>query len=165
MPFSDYKTALVTGASGGVGSAPVSEAMDTGLAVIGRIVAARLFGESLGGPGAPTDGGGAAPPSSLPLVLAGEVRTVVLDWRAIDVAPGDRVTIAGEPGAWRVRSVCVPTDAQAADVHRRLRVDVVKGVDELVLIGFNECRSLSSVDVVGSLCLPNHCLRIDPGVL
>ena len=26
------------------------------------------------------------------------------------------------PGAWRVRSVCVPTDAQAADVHRRLRV-------------------------------------------
>jgi general secretion pathway protein C len=58
-------------ASGGVGSAPVSEAMDTGLAVIGHIVAARLFGESSGGPGAPSDGGGAAPPSSLPLVLAG----------------------------------------------------------------------------------------------
>ncbi|MEX5626350.1 toxin CptA [Pseudomonas poae] len=26
------------------------------------------------------------------------------------------------PGEWRVRSVCVPTDSQAADVHRRLRV-------------------------------------------
>jgi toxin CptA len=26
------------------------------------------------------------------------------------------------PGKWRVRSVCVPTDSQAADVHRRLRV-------------------------------------------
>jgi general secretion pathway protein C len=58
-------------ASGGVGSAPVSEAMDTGLAVIGRIAAARLFGESPGGPGASTAGGGAVPPSSLALVLAG----------------------------------------------------------------------------------------------
>ncbi|UII72928.1 hypothetical protein LVW35_07050 [Pseudomonas sp. HN11] len=26
------------------------------------------------------------------------------------------------PGTWWVRSICVPTDAQAADVHRRLRV-------------------------------------------
>ena len=26
------------------------------------------------------------------------------------------------PGAWWVRSICVPTDAQTADVHRRLRV-------------------------------------------
>lgn len=26
------------------------------------------------------------------------------------------------PGEWRVRSVCVPRDSQAADVHRRLRV-------------------------------------------
>lgn len=59
------------GASGGVGSSPVSEAMDTGLAVIGRIAAARLFGESPGGPGASTAGGGAVPPSSLALVLAG----------------------------------------------------------------------------------------------
>nr|WP_232914563.1 hypothetical protein [Pseudomonas carnis] len=25
-------------------------------------------------------------------------------------------------GEWRVRSICVPKDAQAADVHRRLRV-------------------------------------------
>ena len=26
------------------------------------------------------------------------------------------------PGEWRVRSICVPKDSQAADVHRRLRV-------------------------------------------
>nr|WP_314562692.1 hypothetical protein [uncultured Pseudomonas sp.] len=26
------------------------------------------------------------------------------------------------PGAWWVRSICVPADAQVADVHRRLRV-------------------------------------------
>lgn len=26
------------------------------------------------------------------------------------------------PGQWRVRSICVPKDSQAADVHRRLRV-------------------------------------------
>ncbi|TFY96055.1 hypothetical protein DYL61_01110 [Pseudomonas nabeulensis] len=26
------------------------------------------------------------------------------------------------PGQWRVRSICVPVDSQAADVHRRLRV-------------------------------------------
>ncbi len=26
------------------------------------------------------------------------------------------------PGAWWVRSICVPSDAQVADVHRRLRV-------------------------------------------
>ena len=40
--------------------------MDTGLVVVGRIAAARLFGESPGGPG-----DGAVPPSSLALVLAG----------------------------------------------------------------------------------------------
>ena len=40
--------------------------LDTGLVVVGRIAAARLFGES---PGAPGDG--AVPPSSLALVLAG----------------------------------------------------------------------------------------------
>ncbi|MGK9414965.1 protein YgfX [Pseudomonas cedrina] len=26
------------------------------------------------------------------------------------------------PGEWRVRTICVPRDAQSADVHRRLRV-------------------------------------------
>ncbi|MGY2398286.1 protein YgfX [Pseudomonas sp. SDO5271_S396] len=26
------------------------------------------------------------------------------------------------PGEWRVRSICVPKDSQAADLHRRLRV-------------------------------------------
>ncbi|MDJ0276410.1 phage tail protein [Sphingomonas sp. 2R-10] len=35
--------------------------------------------------------------------LAGEVRTVALDWRAIDVAPGDRVTLSDGEGLWRVR--------------------------------------------------------------
>lgn len=33
----------------------------------------------------------------------GEVRTVAFDWRAIDVAPGERVTLSDEPGLWRVR--------------------------------------------------------------
>ncbi len=40
--------------------------LDTGLVVVGRIAAARLFGESPGDPG-----DGAVPPSSLALVLAG----------------------------------------------------------------------------------------------
>ena len=40
--------------------------LDSGLVVVGRIAAARLFGESPGGPG-----DGAVPPSSLALVLAG----------------------------------------------------------------------------------------------
>lgn len=31
-----------------------------------------------------------------------ERRIVTTDWREIDVAPGDRVRIAGEPGVWRV---------------------------------------------------------------
>lgn len=31
-----------------------------------------------------------------------ERRSVTLDWRAIGIAPGDRVTIAGESGSWRV---------------------------------------------------------------
>ncbi|KQM57897.1 MULTISPECIES: GTA baseplate fiber-binding domain-containing protein [unclassified Sphingomonas] len=34
---------------------------------------------------------------------ARDVRTVALDWRAIDVAPGDRVTLSDDPGLWRVR--------------------------------------------------------------
>ncbi|WP_242414694.1 phage tail protein [Sphingomonas panni] len=35
--------------------------------------------------------------------MAGEVRTIALDWQAIDIAPGDRVTLPGEAGLWRVR--------------------------------------------------------------
>ncbi|MEH3041203.1 MAG: phage tail protein [Sphingomonas paucimobilis] len=35
--------------------------------------------------------------------VAGEVRTIALDWRAIDVAPGERVTLPDEAGLWRVR--------------------------------------------------------------
>ena len=33
----------------------------------------------------------------------GDVRTVALDWRSIDVAPGERVTLSDVPGLWRVR--------------------------------------------------------------
>ena len=35
--------------------------------------------------------------------MAGEVRTIALDWQAIDIAPGDRVILPGEAGLWRVR--------------------------------------------------------------
>ncbi|WP_430635643.1 phage tail protein [Sphingomonas hankookensis] len=35
--------------------------------------------------------------------LSGEVRTVAFDWRAIDVAPGDRVMLDHADGPWRVR--------------------------------------------------------------
>jgi hypothetical protein len=34
---------------------------------------------------------------------ARDVRTVALDWQAIDIAPGDRVTLSDEAGLWRVR--------------------------------------------------------------
>ncbi|KQN80109.1 GTA baseplate fiber-binding domain-containing protein [Sphingomonas sp. Leaf62] len=82
-------------------------------------------------------------------VLAGEVRTVVLDWRAIDVAPGDRVTIAGEPGAWRVRRTRIEAmritielvriaaatlPAPAAVGQPRLAADVVAGRTRLMLV-------------------------------
>jgi hypothetical protein len=36
------------------------------------------------------------------LDLARETRRVALDWGQVALAPGDRVTIAGEPGQWRV---------------------------------------------------------------
>ncbi len=36
------------------------------------------------------------------LDVARERRTLSLDWRAMQVAPGDRVRIVGEPGVWRV---------------------------------------------------------------
>ena len=35
--------------------------------------------------------------------VLGDVRTIALDWCAIDVAPGERVTLSDEPGLWRVR--------------------------------------------------------------
>jgi len=34
---------------------------------------------------------------------ARDVRTIALDWQAIDVAPGDRVTLSDAAGLWRVR--------------------------------------------------------------
>ena len=49
-------------------------------------------------------------------------------WHAVQLRPDSlalpliivlRYRVQGE---WRVRSICVPRDAQAADVHRRLRV-------------------------------------------
>ncbi|KQM14555.1 hypothetical protein ASE73_10380 [Sphingomonas sp. Leaf24] len=82
-------------------------------------------------------------------VLAGEVRTVVLDWRAIDVAPGDRVTIAGEAGSWRVRRTRIEAmrmtielvriaaatlPAPAAVGQPRLAADVVAGRTRLMLV-------------------------------
>lgn len=57
--------------AGNVGSASDAGTLDSGLAVIRRIAAARLFGESTGDPASTDDGGGAVPPSSLALVLAG----------------------------------------------------------------------------------------------
>ncbi len=38
-----------------------------------------------------------------------ERRTMTLDWQAIDIVPGERVTIMGEAGLWRVRRVGVET--------------------------------------------------------
>jgi general secretion pathway protein C len=58
------------GAGGEISPASGAGTLDAGLVAVGRIAAARLFGDSPGGP-APTAGGGAVPPSSLALVLAG----------------------------------------------------------------------------------------------
>ena len=49
-------------------------------------------------------------------------------WHAVQLRPDSRalplivVLRYRVPGEWRVRSICVPKDSQAADVHRRLRV-------------------------------------------
>ncbi|MGN7159222.1 GTA baseplate fiber-binding domain-containing protein [Sphingomonas sp. SAFR-052] len=82
-------------------------------------------------------------------VLAGEVRTVVLDWRSIDITAGDRVTIAGEAGLWRVRRTRIEAmritielvriaaatlPAPAAVGQPRLAEDVVAGTTRLLLI-------------------------------
>lgn len=82
-------------------------------------------------------------------LLAGEMRTVVLDWRSIDIAPGDRVTIAGEAGLWRVRRTRIEAmritlelvriaaatlPAPAAVGQPRLAADVVTGTTTLRLI-------------------------------
>lgn len=54
--------------------------------------------------------------------------SVGLGWHSVQLRPDSlalplivvlRYRVSGE---WRVRSICVPMDSQAADVHRRLRV-------------------------------------------
>lgn len=82
-------------------------------------------------------------------VLAGEVRTVVLDWRSIDIAAGDRVTIAGEAGLWRVRRTRIEAmritlelvriaaatlPAPAAIGRPQLAADMVAGQTRLLLV-------------------------------
>lgn len=81
--------------------------------------------------------------------LAGEVRTIGLDWRALDLAPGDRVTIAGEAGMWRVRRLRIESMRITLDLVRiavatlpvppavgqpRLAADVVAGATRLMLV-------------------------------
>ena len=81
--------------------------------------------------------------------LAGEQRTVVLDWRAIDVAPGERVTLSDADGLWRVRRtrieamritlelvrIAVATlPAPAAVGAPQLAADVATGETRLMLV-------------------------------
>ena len=82
-------------------------------------------------------------------VLAGDVRTVVLDWRTIDIAAGDRVAIAGEAGLWRVRRTRIEAmritlelvriaaatlPAPAAVGQPQLAADRVAGTTRLILV-------------------------------
>ncbi len=46
---------------------------------------------------------GIAADSAVRESAARDVRTIAFDWRAIDVAPGDRVRLSDEAGLWRVR--------------------------------------------------------------
>jgi hypothetical protein len=81
--------------------------------------------------------------------LAGEVRTVALDWRAIDVAPGDRVTLSDADGLWRVRRTRIEAMRITLELVRiaaatatappavgvpQLAVDVVTGATRLMLV-------------------------------
>lgn len=50
-----------------------------------------------------------------------ERRTVALDWRAIGVAPGDRVSIAGEAGRWRVSGWSLEAMVLTLDLVRLAR--------------------------------------------
>ncbi|KQN39425.1 hypothetical protein ASG37_07600 [Sphingomonas sp. Leaf407] len=50
------------------------------------------------------------------LASGGEGRTLMLGWDAIDLRPGERVTIAGEDGRWRVRRVAIEADGITADL-------------------------------------------------
>ncbi len=96
-----------------------------------------------------TDAAAIAGDAAARAAMVGEVRTITLDWRHIDVAPGDRVTIAGTPGLWRVRRtrieamrvtielVPIALATQAAPVAvgtPRLAADVVAGSTRLMLV-------------------------------
>ncbi len=50
-----------------------------------------------------------------------ERRTVALDWRALQVAPGDRVRIAGEAGRWRVSGWSLEAMVLTLDLVRLAR--------------------------------------------
>jgi hypothetical protein len=56
-----------------------------------------------------------------------EARTVALDWSALEIAPGDRVTIAGEPGRWRVAGWLWDGMALKLDLVRLARASAVPG--------------------------------------
>jgi hypothetical protein len=57
--------------------------------------------------------------------VARERRTLSLDWRACRVGPGDRVTIAGEPGLWRVADWALEGMVLTLDLVRVGRAPVV----------------------------------------
>jgi hypothetical protein len=97
------------------------------------------------------------------LALAGEVRTVLLDWRDLDIVPGDRIMIPGEAGRWRVRSVKIEAmrltieavriaaatlPPVAAAGNARLAQDVVPGATRLLLV---ELPGDGSVPVVAAI--------------
>ncbi|MFD1788050.1 phage tail protein [Sphingomonas floccifaciens] len=53
-----------------------------------------------------------------------ERRTVALDWRALGLVPGDRVTIIGEPGLWRVVEMAVEHMVVTVELVRVRRAPV-----------------------------------------
>ncbi|KQN19388.1 hypothetical protein ASE86_12935 [Sphingomonas sp. Leaf33] len=50
-----------------------------------------------------------------------ERRTLALDWRALDVVPGDRVTIVGEAGLWRVTQATLEAMVLTVELIRIVR--------------------------------------------
>ncbi len=56
--------------------------------------------------------------------IARERRTLSLDWRAAHVAPGDRVTMAGEAGVWRVVDWSLEAMVLTLDLARIARAPV-----------------------------------------
>ncbi|MEP9400395.1 phage tail baseplate protein [Sphingomonas silueang] len=81
--------------------------------------------------------------------LAGSVRTLRLDWRAVGVMPGARVTLADAPGRWRVRRMAIGQDGvtvellpiapatlpvAAAAGEAQLAADLLPGATRLLLV-------------------------------